>query len=250
MPPTASTISPQEGAVLAAPALVRPPVLVGRINHLARAQAGGMIAETVRIATVVQAHLVLAMFPVIPRVADAPRYRELHGAVAPMRTVVVAVSYRAIIIDEGRRALARPEAVTNAVRLAKGPVLPVRRKGAWYSRNVDLILIVVRVVIPSLAAVLADLFVRVLVHVTEVARTADVRTVRSIITAVALAETVTTITLIVAVVRTIMNAQSPHVIEHHGWEGVIRRLFLFHAITDPTEHVDLAQGSRICRPPA
>ena len=78
-----------------------------------------MIAETVRIATVVQTDLVLAMFPVIPRVADAPRYRELHGAVAPMRTVVVAVSYRAIIIDEGRRALARPEAVTNTVRLAK-----------------------------------------------------------------------------------------------------------------------------------
>ena len=69
-----------------------------------------------------------------------------------------------------------------------------------------------RVVIPSLAAVLADLFIRVLVHVTEVAGTADVRTVRPIITAVALAEAVTTITLIIAVVRTIMNAQSPHVI--------------------------------------
>ena len=78
-----------------------------------------MIAETVRIATVVQTDLVLAMFPIIPRVADAPRYRELHGAVASMATVVVAVSYRAIIIDEGRRALARPEAVTNTVRLAK-----------------------------------------------------------------------------------------------------------------------------------
>ena len=78
-----------------------------------------MITETVRIATVVQTDLVLAMFPVIPRVADAPRYRELHGAVAPMRTVVVAVSYRAIIIDEGRCALARPKPVTNAVRLTK-----------------------------------------------------------------------------------------------------------------------------------
>ena len=78
-----------------------------------------MIAETVRIATVVQTDLVLAMFPVIPRVADAPRYRELHGAVASMATVVVAVSYRAIIIDEGRRALARPEAVADAIRLAK-----------------------------------------------------------------------------------------------------------------------------------
>ena len=113
-----------------------------------------------------------------------------------------------------------------------------------------MILVVVRVVIPSLAAVLADLFVRVLVHVTEVARTGNIGTVRSIITAVALAETVTTITLIVAVVRTIMNAQSPHVIEHHGWEGVIRGLFLFDAITDPAEHVDLAQGSCIRRPPA
>ena len=119
MPATASTIRPEEGAVLAAPALVRPPVLVGRINHLARAQAGGMIAETVRIATVVQTDLILAMFPVIPRVADAPRYRELHGAVAPMRTVVVAVSYATIIINEGRRALARPKPITNTIRLAK-----------------------------------------------------------------------------------------------------------------------------------
>ena len=78
-----------------------------------------MIAETVRIATVVQTDLILAVFPVIPRVADAPRYRELHGAVAPMRTVVVAVSYGTVVVNEGRRALARPEAVTNAVRLAK-----------------------------------------------------------------------------------------------------------------------------------
>ena len=78
-----------------------------------------MIAETVRIATVVQTDLVLAMFPVIPRVADAPRYREFYRTMPSMRTVVVAVSYRAIIIDEGRRALARPEAVTNAIRLAK-----------------------------------------------------------------------------------------------------------------------------------
>ena len=68
-----------------------------------------------------------------------------------------------------------------------------------------MILVVVRVVIPSLAAVLADLFVRVLVHVTEVAGTADITTVRSIITAVALAETVTTITLIVAVVRAVVH---------------------------------------------
>ena len=199
-----------------------------------------MIAEAVRIATIVQTDLILAMFPIIPRVADAPRHRKLYRTVASMRTVVVAVSYRAIIIDEGRRALARPEAVTNAVRLAERAVLSVRRKGTRHARNVHLVLVVVRVVIPSLAAVLADLFIRVLVHVTEVARTGNIGTVRSIITAVALAETVTTITLIVAVVRTIMNAQSPHVIEHHGWERMIRRLFLFHAITDPTEHVDLA----------
>ena len=164
-----------------------------------------MIAEAVRIATVVQTDLVLAMLPIIPRVADAPRHRKLYRTVAPMRTVVVAVSYRAIIIDEGRRALARPEAVTNTVRLAKGPVLPVRRKGAWYSRNVHLILVVVRVVIPSLAAVLADLLIGILIYVTEVARTTDVRTVRSIITAVALAETVTTITLIIAVVRAVVH---------------------------------------------
>ena len=171
-----------------------------------------MIAETVRIATVVQTDLVLAMFPVIPRVADAPRYRELHGAVASMATVVVAVSYRAIIIDEGRRALARPEAVTNTVRLTKTSILPVRRKGTRHARNVDLVLVVVRVVIPSLAAVLADLFVRVLVHVTEVAGTADITTVRPIITAVALAEAVGAVALIITVVRTIMHTQPPHVI--------------------------------------
>ena len=164
-----------------------------------------MIAETVRIATIVQADLILAMLPIIPRVADAPRYRELHGAVAPMRTVVVAVSYGTVVVNEGRRALARPEAVADAIRLAERAVLPVRRKGTRHARHVDLVLVVVRVVIPSLAAVLADLFVRVLVHVTEVARTADVRTVRSIITAVALAEAVTTITLIVAVVRAVVH---------------------------------------------
>ena len=126
----------------------------------------------------------------------------------------------------------------------------MRREGAWYSRNVHLVFIVLRVIVPRLAAVLADLFVCILIYVTEVAGTADITTVRPVITAVALAETVTTITLIVAVVRTIMNTQSPHVIEHHGWEGVIRRLLLFDAIPDPAEHVDLAQGSRIRRPPA
>ena len=131
---------------------------------------------------------------------------------APMRTVMVAVPYATIVIDEGRRALARPEAVTNAIRLAKTSILPVRREGTRYARNVHLVLVMVRMIVPGLAAVLADLFIGVLVDVTEVARTADVRTVRSIITAVALAEAVTTITLIVAVVRTIMNTQSPHVI--------------------------------------
>ena len=90
--------------------------------------------------------------------------------------------------------------------------MPVRREGTWYARNVDLVLVVVRVVIAGLAAVLADLFVRVLVHVTEVARARNVGTVRSIITAVALAEAIRTIALIVAVVRTIMNAQAPHVV--------------------------------------
>ena len=199
-----------------------------------------MIAETVRIATVVQTDLVLAMFPVIPRVADTSRDRKFYRTMPSMRTIVVAVSYGTVVINEGRRALARAKPITNTVRLAKGPVLPVRREGTRHPRNVDLILIVVRVVIPSLAAVLADLFIRVLVHVTEVAGTADVGTVRPVITAVALAEAVGAVSLIVAVVRTIMNAQSPHVIEHHGWEGMIRGLFLLDAITDPTEHVDLA----------
>ena len=171
-----------------------------------------MIAETVRIATVVQTDLVLAMLPIIPRVANTSRDRKLHGAVASMRTVVVAVPYATIIIDEGRRALARPEAVTNAVRLAKGPVLPVRRKGAWYARNVHLIFIMLSMIVPGLAAVLADLFVRVLVDVTEVARTADVRTVRPIITAVALAEAIRTVSLIVAVVRAVVHTQPPHVV--------------------------------------
>ena len=78
-----------------------------------------MIAETVRIATVVQAHLVLAMFPIVPRVANTPRYREFYRTVASMRTVVVAVPYGTVVIDEGRRALARPKPITNTIRLAK-----------------------------------------------------------------------------------------------------------------------------------
>ena len=78
-----------------------------------------MVAETVRIATIVQTDLILAVFPIIPRVADTSRDRKLHGTMTSMRTIVVAVSYATIIIDEGRRALARPEAVTNTVRLAK-----------------------------------------------------------------------------------------------------------------------------------
>ena len=171
-----------------------------------------MIAETVRIATVVQAHLVLAMLPVIPRVANTSRHGKLHGTVAPMRTVVVAVSYRAIIIDEGRRALARPKPITNTVRLAKTSILPVRREGTRHPRNVHLIFIMLSMIVPGLAAVLADLFIRVLVDVTEVARARNVTTVRSIITAVALAETVGAVALIVTVVRTIMNTQPPHVI--------------------------------------
>ena len=199
-----------------------------------------MIAEAVRVATVVQAHLVLAVLPVIPRVANTPRHGKLDGTVAPMRAVVVAVSYGTVVVNEGRRALARAKPITNAIRLTKTSILPVRRKGTRHARNVHLVFIMISMVITSLAAVLADLFVRVLVHVTEVARTGNIGTVRPVITAVALAETVTTITLIIAVVRTIMNAQSPHVIEHHGWEGVIRRLLLFDAIPDPTEHVDLA----------
>ena len=103
-----------------------------------------------------------------------------------------------------------------------------------------MILVMLRVIVPRLAAVLADLFVRVLVLVTKITRTGNIGTVRPVITAVALAETVTTITLIVAVVRAVVHTQPPHVIEHHGWEGMIRRLFLFHAITDPAEHVDLS----------
>jgi len=171
-----------------------------------------MITETVRVATVVQAHLVLAMFPVIPRVANTPRHGKLHGTMPAMRTVVVAVSYRAIIIDEGRRALARPEAVADAIRLAKTSVLSMGSKRTWYARNVDLVLVVVRVVIAGLAAVLADLFVRVLVHVTKITGTADVTTVRPVITAVALAEAVTTIPLVVAVVRAVVHTQPPHVV--------------------------------------
>jgi hypothetical protein len=174
-----------------------------------------VVAETVRVATVVQTDLILAMFPVVTRIADAPRHRKLHRTVAPMRTVVVAVSYRAIIIDEGRCALARPEAVADAVRFAERAILSVTGKGTWYARHVHLVFIVVRVVIPRLTAVLADLFVRVLVHVTEVARTRNVGTVRPIVTAVALAETVTTITLVVAVVRAVVDAQAPHVIQYN-----------------------------------
>jgi len=67
-------------------------------------------------------------------------------------------------------------------------------------------------IVPGLAAVLADLFIRVLVDVTEVARTGNIGTVRPIITAVALAEAVTTITLVVAVVRAVVHTQPPHVV--------------------------------------
>ena len=130
-----------------------------------------MIAETVRIATVVQAHLVLAVFRVIPRVADTSRDRKLYRKMPSMRTVVVAVPYGTVVINEGRRALARPKTITNTVGFSERAVLSVRREGAWYSRNVHLVFIVLRVIVPRLAAVLADLFVRVLVHVTEGART-------------------------------------------------------------------------------
>ena len=171
-----------------------------------------MIAEAVRVATIVQADLILAMFPVIPRIANTSRHRKLHRTVPPMRTVVVAVSYGTVVIDEGRRALARPEAVADAIRLPERPVLPVRREGTRHARNVDLILVVVRMVIAGLAAVLADLLVRVLVHVTKITGTADITTVRSIITAVALAEAVTTIALVIAVVRAVVHAQPPHVV--------------------------------------
>ena len=171
-----------------------------------------MIAETVRIATIVQTDLILAMFPVVPRVADTSRDRKLHGTMAPMRTIVVAVPYATIIVDEGRRALARPEAVADAVGLTKTSVLPVRREGAWYSGDIYLVFIVVRMVIPRLAAVLADLFIRVLVHVTKITRTGNIGTVRPIITAVALAETVGAVALVIAVVRTVVDAQPPHVI--------------------------------------
>ena len=171
-----------------------------------------MVAEAVRVATIVQTDLVLAVLPVIPRVANTSRHRKLHGTVAPMRAVVVAVSYRAIIIDEGRRALARPEAVADAVGFAERPVLPVRRKGTRHARHVDLVLVVVRVIVPRLAAVLADLFVRILINIAKISRTRNVTTVRPLITAVALAEAVTTITLIVAVVRAVVHTQPPHVV--------------------------------------
>ena len=78
-----------------------------------------MVAETVRIATIVQTDLILAVLPVIPRVANTPRYREFYRTVASMRTVVVAVPYGTVVIDEGRRALARPKPITNTIRLAK-----------------------------------------------------------------------------------------------------------------------------------
>ncbi len=171
-----------------------------------------MIAETVRVATVVQTDLVLAVLPIVTRIANTSRHRKLHGAMPPMRAVVVAVPYATIVVDEGRRALARPEPITDAVRFAERAVLPVRCKGTRHARNVHLVFIMISMVITGLAAVLADLFVRVLVHVTEVARTRYVGTVRPIITAVALAEAVTTVTLVVAVVRAVVHAQPPHVV--------------------------------------
>ena len=74
-----------------------------------------MIAEAVRVATIVQTDLVLAVLPIVTRIANTSRHRKLHRTMAPMRAVVVAVSYRAVVIDEGRRALARPEAVADAI---------------------------------------------------------------------------------------------------------------------------------------
>ena len=209
-----------------------------------------MIAEAVRVATIVQTDLVLAVLPIVTRIANTSRHREFYRTVAPMRTVVVAVPYGTVVIDEGRRALARPEAVADAIRLTKTSVLAMRSKSTRHARNVDLVLVVVRVIVPGLAAVLADLFVRVLVHVTKISGTRNVGTVRPIITAVALAETIRAIALVVAVVRAIMNTQSPHVIQNNRGKGVVRGLFLLDAIADPAEHVDLAQGSRVRRPPA
>ena len=174
-----------------------------------------MIAEAVRIATIVQAHLILAVLPIVARIANTPRHREFYRTMAPMRTVVVAVPYGTVVIDEGRRALARPEPITNAVGFTERAVLPVRRERTRHARNIHLILVVVRVIVPGLAAVLADLFVRVLVDVTKIARTRNVGTVRPIVTAVALAETVTTVTLVVAVVRAVVDAQAPHVIQYN-----------------------------------
>ena len=78
-----------------------------------------MIAEAVRVATIVQTDLVLAVLPIVTRIANTSRHREFYRTVAPMRTVVVAVSYATIIINEGRRALARPKPITNTIRLAK-----------------------------------------------------------------------------------------------------------------------------------
>ena len=75
-----------------------------------------------------------------------------------------------------------------------------------------MVFIMISMVIAGLAAVLADLFIRVLIYVTKITGTADITTVRPIITAVALAETVTTIPLVVAVVRAVVHTQPPHVV--------------------------------------
>ena len=171
-----------------------------------------MIAEAVRVATIVQTDLVLAVLPIVTRIANTPRHGKLHRTMRPMRTVVVAVSYRAIIIDEGRRALARPKPITDAVGFTKTSILSVTGKGTRHARHVHLVFIVISMVITSLAAVLADLLIGILIYVTEVPRTRNVGTVRPVITAVALAETVTTITLVVAVVRAVVHTQPPHVV--------------------------------------
>ena len=63
----------------------------------------------------------------------------------------------------------------------------------------------ISMVIAGLAAVLADLFIRVLIYVTKITRTGNIGTVRPIITAVALAEAVGAVALIIAVVRTIVH---------------------------------------------
>lgn len=66
----------------------QPCVVVRRVGHLARALPRRNVARSVWVGAVVEALEVLAVIPVVPRVAHASGYRKLDGAPPVERAVV------------------------------------------------------------------------------------------------------------------------------------------------------------------